>query len=106
MRTFIVGAACSVIATACASLPASKRPCAVGEDVIVSNQSVEWIRVYTHASNGMTKMLGSLAPGEEATYSLDTRDRLRVMALERPYEPNGSTRTPRGIFFSCLEPVD
>jgi len=54
----------------------------------------------------MPKMLGSLAPGEEATYSLEDRDRLEVMSIDRPRELNGSLRVPKDIFISCLEPID
>ena len=102
----LIAAACCIIASACASLPASRRPCGVGEDVVVSNQSLEWIRVYTNPRTGMPKMLGSLAPGEEATYSLEDRDRLEVMSIDRPRELNGSLRVPKDIFISCLEPID
>ena len=103
----LIGAACCIIASACASLPASKRPCAVGEDVVVSNQSLEWIRVYT-ASNmtGAVRQVSSLAPGEEATYSVDATARLQVMPIDRPLEPNGKVRIPKDIFVSCLEPID
>jgi len=102
-----IRAACCIIASACASLPASKRPCAVGEDVVVSNQSLEWIRVYT-ASNmtGAVRQVSSLAPGEEATYSVDATARLQVMPIDRPLEPNGKVRIPKDIFVSCLEPID
>ena len=84
-----------------------KQPCAVGDDVVVSNQSLEWIRVYT-ASNmtGAVRQVSSLAPGEEATYSVDATARLQVMPIDRPLEPNGKVRIPKDIFVSCLEPID
>ena len=116
MRTLIVGAACCISASACTTLRGTPhvQQCAVGEDVVVSNQSLEWIRV-----NAVPKMaredtypgqivrpLGNLGPGEEATYSVDPTARLQVMPIDRPLEPNGKVRIPKDIFVSCLEPID
>jgi len=116
MRTLIVGAACCISASACATLRGTPhvQQCAVGEDVVVSNQSLEWIRV-----NAVPKMaredtypgqvvrpLGNLGPGEEATYSIDATVRVGIMPFDRPQEPDGKIRIPKDIFISCLEPID
>ena len=115
MRTLLIGAACCIIANACASLRSRPRiqQCAAGEDVVVSNQSLEWIRV-----NAVSKMakdtytdqvvrpLGNLGPGEEATYSIDATVRVGIMPFDRPQEPGGKIRIPKDIFISCLEPID
>lgn len=116
MRTLLVGAACCLSASACAILRGTPlpQPCGVGEDVVVSNQSLEWIRVYTATKiggggdpgpAGIVTQLGTLAPGEEATYSPDATVRLGIIPVDRPRELNGKLRIPKDIFISCLEPI-
>jgi hypothetical protein len=123
MRVLIAGTACGIIASACASLPGAplKQPCAVGEDVLVSNQSTELIRVYAaeRTANFMItddgyyqgrgpgyNELGLLDPGEERAFAVDSKIRVAVMPVFNPIETNGRLRMPKDVFFACVPPVD
>lgn len=114
----LVGTACCVIASACASLPGTPQnlPCAIGEDVVVSNQSNDWMAVYAaprmekHASLGSqgVTQLARLAPGEEGIYSVGSDSRLAVQPIYQQMRVAGQRDAlyPSDVFISCLPPVD